>query len=132
MTNTVLLIGIESMSQQEIDWISICEWQERLSHEERVADIEPLGEEVVNLIDKLVNGLPALDRAVIEMAYGFNGVTAEEDVNAICEKQDLTLEECVFVLDRSIRAVGERLLLLAKSSNRRGSKGLAGQQVTTE
>lgn len=95
--------------------------------------VEELLEGEFEMLALLVGNLPALDRAVVERAYGFNGIEAVEDVSQICHEQDLTLEEVLVILERSLQAIGERLLALHRwSAERREQVVLAQFKISVE
>ncbi len=106
---------------------------EGLLQEEMTGGVEELLEGEFEMLALLVDNLPALDRIVIEMAYGFNGKEAVDDVSRICREQDLTPEQVMVILERSLRAIGERLLALHRwSAERREQVSLAQFKISVE
>lgn len=128
-----ILVSLASVSERKLEELSYRSWIEELLQEEMTGGVEELLEGEFEMLALLVGNLPALDRAVVERAYGFNGIEAVEDVSQICHEQDLTLEEVLVILERSLQAIGERLLALHRwSAERREQVVLAQFKISVE
>lgn len=110
----VVLVRLGTVSEETLNELSVRAWRAQEEHDGVESPMDVLIDADFDVLSMLVSSLPALDRKVIEMAYGFNGTEAVADVLEICEDQDLTPEEFMVVAKRSLSTIAERLALLHK------------------